>query len=166
MCTGEPARTSPFMEEIVLHGRGHFDLVAEVDLFAQQLTVPLRAARHHQVLVTDKTPANVVALASLVLDPADPQTAPVLAAMRALCRAWMPITYDAIVYCRDKFDQKAGGDRMREKVLHLQGAAEDAVYQECADTGVPILELPTGLTTAERVHWIAREVSDRGLLAV
>jgi thymidylate kinase len=46
-CTGEPARTSPFMEAIVLHGKGGFDLVAELDLFAQQLTVPLRTARNH-----------------------------------------------------------------------------------------------------------------------
>ncbi|WP_351234598.1 hypothetical protein [Streptomyces sp. NPDC002133] len=91
------------MAEVVLHGKGHFDLVAEVDLFAQQLTVPLRAARHHQVLITDKTPANVLALASLVLDTAEPQTATMLSAMRTLCR--------------DKFDQEAGGDRMREKVL-------------------------------------------------
>jgi thymidylate kinase len=30
-CTGEPARTSPFIEEIVVHGKGVFDLATEVD---------------------------------------------------------------------------------------------------------------------------------------
>ncbi|MEV6810099.1 hypothetical protein [Streptomyces sp. NPDC051132] len=98
-CTGEPARTSPFMEDIVLHGKGDFDLAAELDLLAQHFTVPLRAARHHQVLITDKTPANVLALARLVLDPTEPGVAAVLAAGEALCRAWMPLAYDAIVYC-------------------------------------------------------------------
>ena len=154
------------MEEIVLHGKGAFDLPAEIDLFGQQLSVPLRAARHHQVLITDKTPANVTALARLVLDSTEPGTGAVLAAAEAFCRAWMPLTYDAIVYCRDRYDQKAGGDRMREKVLALQTPAEMAIYEACRATGVPILELPTGLTTAERVHWIAAEVTDRGLTAV
>lgn len=164
-CTGEPARTSPFMEDIVLHGEGNFDLVAEVDLFAQHFTVPLRAARHHQVLITDKTPANVLALAGLVLDPTEPGTAEVLAAAEALCRAWMPIAYDAIVYCRDRYDQKAGGDRMREKVLNIQDESDTAIHEACAMSGVPMLEMPTGLTVAQRVQWTVERVGDMGLLA-
>src|SRR5690242_18457176 len=46
-CIDEPARSSPFMEEIVLHGKGEFDLITELDTFAQQLSSQLRAARHH-----------------------------------------------------------------------------------------------------------------------
>ncbi|MFF9901249.1 AAA family ATPase [Streptomyces longispororuber] len=163
-CTGEPARTSPFMEDIVLHGQGTFDLVAELDLFAQHCTVPLRAARHHQVLITDKTPANVVALAGLVLDPAEPGTAAVLAAARALCQAWMPLAYDVIVYCRDRYDQTAGGDRMREKVLALQDASDTAIYEACRATGVPMLEMPTGQTVAERVQWAVERVGKMGIV--
>ncbi|MEU5436475.1 AAA family ATPase [Streptomyces sp. NPDC020719] len=165
-CTGEPARTSPFMEAIVLHGEGKFDLVAELDLFALHHTVPLRAARHHRLLITDKTPANVLALARLVLDPCEPGAAKALAAMEKLCRAWMPLAYDLIVYCRDRYDQKTGGDRFREKVLALQDDADRAVYQACKDTGAPIVELPTGLSTAERVRWIVEQVNQRGLAAV
>jgi hypothetical protein len=165
-CTGEPARVSPFMEDIVLHGQGNFDLVAEMDLLAQHFTVPLRAARHHQLLITDKTPANVLALARLVLDPTEPGTAAVLAAADAMCRAWMPLAYDAIVYCRDRYDQKAGGDRMREKVLSLQEDSDTAIFKACRATGVPILEVPTGLTVAERVHWTVEVVEKMGLTAV
>ncbi|MFF1600808.1 AAA family ATPase [Streptomyces mirabilis] len=164
-CTGEPARTSPFMEDIVLHETGPFDLVAELDLFAQHFTVPLRAARHHQVLITDKTPANVLALAGLVLDPTEPGTASVLAAAEAMCRAWMPIAYDAIVYCRDRYDQKAGGDRMREKVLSIQDESDAAIYDACRATGVPMLEMPMGLTVSERVQWTMERVGDMGLIA-
>lgn len=165
-CTGEPARTSPFMEAVVLHGQGNFDLVAELDLFALHHTLPLRAARHHRLLITDKTPANVLALARLVLDPTEPGTAQTLAAMEALCRAWMPLGYDLVVYCRDQFDQKAGGDRFREKVLALQHEADHAVYQACRETGVPLIELPVGLSTQDRVQWIAEQVTQRGLAAV
>lgn len=165
-CTGEPARTSPFMEAIVLHGQGTFDLAAELDLFALQLTTPLRAARNHRLLITDKTPANVLALARLVLDPAEPGSAETLAAMDTMCRAWMPTAYDLVVYCRDRYDQQAGGDRFREKVLSLQDEADHAVYQACKDSGVPLAELPAGLHTAERVRWIVAQVSHRGLSAV
>lgn len=62
-CSEEPARSSPFMEEIVIHGRGDFDLVAEVDLFGAQLSEQLRASRHLQLLICDKTVINVLAYA-------------------------------------------------------------------------------------------------------
>ncbi|MFD8339978.1 AAA family ATPase [Streptomyces solisilvae] len=162
-CMGEPARFSPFMETIVLHGKGSFDLVAELDLFAQQLTAPARTARNHRLLIADKTPANVLALARLVLDPDEPGTVAVLAAMDAMCRAWMPHAYDAVVYCRDRFDQTAGGDRFREKVLGLQDDADTAVLEACKDTGVPLLELPAGLSTRARVEWIADQIAEQGI---
>jgi hypothetical protein len=164
-CTGEPARTSPFMEAIVLYGQGAFDLAAELDLFAQQLTTSLRAARNHRLLITDKTPANVLALAHLVLDPNVPGTEQTLAAMEMMCRAWMPQAYDLVVYCRDRFDQKAGGDQFRTKVLRLQDDADQAVYAACKDSGVRMAELPVGLGTAERVRWITDRVSALGLAA-
>ncbi|MFE4580533.1 AAA family ATPase [Streptomyces chartreusis] len=164
-CTGEPARTSPFMEDIVLNGKGNFDLVAELDLFAQHFTVPLRAARNHQLLIADKTPANVLALAGQLLDPTEPGTASVLAAAHAMCRAWMPVAYDAVIYCRDRYDQKAGGDCLREMVLDIQEQSDTAIYEACRDTGVPMLEMPTGLTVAERVQWTLKRVGDMGLIA-
>lgn len=164
-CTGEPARESPFMETIVLHGKGAFDLAAELDLFALQLTTPLRAARNHRLLITDKTPANVLALARLVLDPAEPGTTDVLAAMETMCRAWMPRAYDLVVYCRDQFDQSAGGDRFRQKVLNLQQDADTAVYEACKTSGVELTELPAGLSTAERVRWVSDRVRSLQLLS-
>jgi energy-coupling factor transporter ATP-binding protein EcfA2 len=162
--TGEPARTSPFMEEISLHGQP-FDLVAEVDLFAQHLTGVLRAARHQQVLITDKTPLNVLAHAELLLDTGEPRAREVLNSLRALCRVWMPGTYDVVVYCRDQYDQQAGKDRMRDRVSALQQAVDTSLFEACTGIGVPMVELPTGLTTAERIQWITREVAAQGMLA-
>jgi len=93
-CTGEPARSSPFMEEIVLHGKGAFDRVAELDTFARQFTDQLRAARHHDLLITDKTPLNVVAYARLLLPDEDSS---VVEAMLQLCTATSTL-YDAVLY--------------------------------------------------------------------
>jgi hypothetical protein len=152
------------MEAIVLHDKGTFDLAAELDLFAVQLTTPLRTARNHRLLITDKTPVNVLAYARMVLDPLAPGTREVLEAMERMCAAWMPQAYDAVVYCRDRFDQRSGGDRFRTKVLGLQDQADEAVFTACKATGVTVLDLPPGLDTAARVQWVTGRVTRMGLL--
>lgn len=65
---GEPARSSPFMEEIAIHHRGTFDLAAEVDVFAGHLQAQLRTARNHQLLIADKAIINVLAYARMLFD--------------------------------------------------------------------------------------------------
>lgn len=67
--TGEAARTNPFIEDVVLRGHGAFDLAAEVDLFASQLSAELRSARSLAMLIADGTLANVLAYAGLLLAP-------------------------------------------------------------------------------------------------
>jgi AAA domain len=156
-CTGEPARTSPFIEETVIHGKGAFDLACEVDLFAAHLSTTLRAARHHTLLICDKTVVNVLAYARLVLAaPAGSHDARVLDAMAGLLRTWAPHTYDAVFYLPDRYDHPA--DPMRAKVAHLQAETAQAVRDTCADVGLPLIDVPAGLDTAARVAWIARRV--------
>lgn len=155
----EPARHSPFIEEIVVHGRGQFDLETEADLFGAQLSAQLRAARQHSMIICDKTIANVLAYARLVLDaPADGREAEVLAAMESFCRAWAP-AYDAVFYCCDNYTQQQTGDPYRAKVLGLQSAADRVVRQTCAAAGQHVIDIPPGMTTAERVNWISSQVS-------
>jgi hypothetical protein len=93
----EPARASPFIEEIVVRDKGQFDVECEAGLFAAQLSAQLRAARQHTMIICDKTIANVLAYAWLVL-PAPPgsREAAVLQAMEGFCRAWAGV-YDARV---------------------------------------------------------------------
>jgi predicted ATPase len=154
----EPARHSPFIEEIVVHGRGRFDLETEADLFGAQLSAQLRAARQHSMIICDKTIANVLAYARLVLDaPPGSREAAVLNAMETFCRTWAP-AYDAVFYCCDNYAQQQTGDPYRAKVLDLQSAADRVVRQTCATVGQHIIDIPPGMTTAERVSWIASQV--------
>lgn len=85
----EPARRSPFLEKIVVHGRGRFDVNTEADLFGAQLSAQLRAARQHTMIICNKTIANELAYAWLVLSA---RQAAVMATMEAFCRAWAPST--------------------------------------------------------------------------
>jgi hypothetical protein len=156
-CIGEPARTSPFIEETVIHGRGDFDLATEIDLFAAQLSATLRAARHHHLLICDKTVANVLAYAGMMLPaPLGGHVATVLDAMAGFCRGWAPLTYDAVFYLPDRYRHPA--DPLRAKVAHLQAATADAVRRACVDVGIALVDVPAGLDVAGRVAWIARRV--------
>ena len=159
----EPARHSPFIEEIVVHGKGQFDLETEVDLFAAQLSAQLRAARQHTMLICDKTIANVLAYAQIMLEtPPHSRAAVTLDAMNTFCRAWAG-TYDAVLYCCDRFSQHQYGDPYRAKVLDLQSAADRVVRSTCASTGHKVIDIPPGMTTTERVRWIAARLTRLGI---
>ena len=160
---GEPARHSPFIEEIVVHGKGQFDLETEVDLFGAMLPAQLRAARQHTMIIADKTIANVLAYAQIILQtpPRGLDTA-VLDAMKRFCQAWAP-TYDAVFYCLDRYDQHQHGDPYRARVLDIQTAADRAVRSACAATGQRVIDIPPNMTTAERVNWITARIHRLGI---
>ena len=147
----------------VVHGKGQFDLETEVDLFGAMLSAQLRAARQHTMIIADKTIANVMAYAWLVLQtPPGSREAAVLEAMKTFCEAWAP-AYDAVFYCCDRFDQHQQGDPYRAKVLDLQTAADRVVRSTCATVGQRIYDIPPNMTTAERVKWIATRVTRLGI---
>jgi predicted ATPase len=164
VCSGEPARTSPFIEEIVLHGKGSFDLATEVDLFAAQLEHQLRVARHHQLAIFDKTIANVLGYARLVLDtPHGSIERRVLDAMAAFCQAWAP-TYDAVFYLHDRYDADPAADPLRARVLNLQDDTDHAVRAACIESGITMIDVPTGLDLDARVRWVAGRLASLGLI--
>ncbi|MGH3700101.1 MAG: AAA family ATPase [Pseudonocardiaceae bacterium] len=159
---GEPARSSPFIEEIVIHQRGTFDLAAEVDVFAAHLQLHLRTARNHQLLIADKTIINVLAYARILLDVApDSLDAAVLAAMETFCRAWAP-TYDLVFFTHDHYTQPSDG--FRAKVAGLQDTAATALRELYEHLDIPVVDIPLGYETAERVGWIAKRVAAAGLV--
>lgn len=159
---GEPARSSPFVEEIVIHGRGTFDLAAEVDVFAAHLQYQLRTARNHQLLIADKTIINVLAYARMLLD-VEPGSidAAVLDAMETFCRAWAP-TYDIVFFTHDHYSQPSDG--FRAKVAGLQDTAATTLRELYDRLGVSVLDVPTGLETDQRVEWIVQRVVEAGLV--
>ncbi|MGH3937718.1 MAG: AAA family ATPase [Pseudonocardiaceae bacterium] len=159
---GEPARSSPFMEEIVIHQRGTFDLAAEVDVFAAHLQYQLRTARNHRLLFADKTIINVLAYARILLDIAsDSLDAAVLDAMEIFCRAWAP-TYDLVFFTHDHYTQPSDG--FRAKVTGLQDTAATTLRDLYQHLEVPVIDIPLGYETAERVEWIAQRVATAGLV--
>ena len=127
------------------------------------LSAQLRAARQHTMIIADKTIANVMAYAWMVLQtPPGSREAAVLDAMKAFCEAWAG-TYDAVFYCCDRFGQRQTGDPYRSKVLNLQPAADRVVRSTCATVGQRVIDIPPNMTTAGRVRWIAARVTKLGI---
>jgi hypothetical protein len=116
------------------------------------------------MIIADKTIANVMACAWLVLQtqPGSREAA-VLDAMKTSCQAWAN-SYDAVFYCCDRFDQLQAGDPYRAKVLELQPAADRIVRSVCATVGQHVIDVPPNMATSERVKWIASRVSRLGIL--
>lgn len=159
--TGEAARHSPFMEEIVLHHTGDFDLICELDALAAHLTEQLRAARHHQLLICDKTLANIIAYSRMLL----PAThADAIAAMAGLCAATTGL-YDVVLYTADTFNPRQPGDHFRDKVADKQHQLGALLRQELHAHRLPLIDLPTGLNTHQRVEWISACLNVTELLA-
>ena len=159
-CTDEPARTSPFIEDIVLRGLGSFDVTAELDTFAAMVTTQLRTARHHSVLVTDKTTLNVVAYARSLLPPEDQ---PVIEAMLGLSAVTAGM-YDVVYYLSDIFDPRQRGDAWRSKVAGQQAIIDAALRRAAGQAGVTLTDVPRGLTTQQRVRWMSGHLADTGVL--
>lgn len=156
-CTEEPARSSPLIEAIVLHGEGDFDLETELDLFGAQLVTCIRAARYRELLIVDTSLLNVVAYAEMLLPERDQ---PVVHAMAGLCSAVVRDMYDAVYFIGDEYDSNATNDRLRGKVGIHQQAFGVRLSTTVAAAGVDLIRVPTGLSTTQQVDWITqRELS-------
>lgn len=146
----EPARASPFVEEVVFLGRGEFDIFTEVDLLGAQLSQQLRAARHSEILICDKTILNVLAYTKELLVAADIPSSlgPVIPAMRIFAQAWSKV-YDLVFMCNDEFGES--GDAHRAKVMGRQADVARTLRAECQAASLNLLEIPSGLSTDRRV---------------
>lgn len=150
----DAARDSPLISDVVVHGIGRFDVTAQIDLVTATVSSQIRAAHRRRLLVVDKTPANVLAYASILL-PEDEHRL-VRRATEALCHAWQP--YGAVILCVDQYPLDLTADPYRVKVTALQSAAASAVAAELAAARYPVIALPTGLTTTQRVAWLAEHL--------
>ena len=161
---GEIARESPFLEAVVVHGRGAMDISAELHIFASQIAREQLMARHLDLLVCDKTVVNVLSYARLVLASDDPATARLLAAMRDFCRSYVPL-YDTAFLVSDRHELGRTVDPYRPPGDALRDAVERELVSVCAEVGLPLSPVPAGVGLERQVDWVMDRLDEAGLLA-
>jgi hypothetical protein len=152
----EVARQSPFVEDVVIHGREPFDISGELHLLGAQIALEQSLARHHELLICDKTVANILGYSLLLLQSsADAFAHDMIRAMEALCRAYVR-QYDLVFYACDLYELDSTNDPFRPRDREFQRRADEFIRDACKRVGVAFVEIPLGLTLASKVNWVAQ----------
>jgi len=157
----ETARRSGFVEAVVIHGSGTFSLEAELQLFAAHIAEEQLAARNHELLVCDKTIANVVGYARLLIPDTHDSTR-LLDAMAKLAAAYSPY-YDEVLYMSETYDLSMTKDPYRPSDRTFQLDADRHIRRACEDAGIRLAHLPNGLDLESKVVWASQRI-DRVLM--
>lgn len=154
----ERARESPFIEDAVIRCSVPVSIYAELHLLAEQISAEQRMARHHELLVCDKTVANVLGYARLLLEgDQNPFTEELLRTMPVFLSTYAKM-YDRVFYSADLYELSRTRDPFRPSNPEFQQEADRAVHAACADLGLVVERIPTGLTHGEKVRWVVERI--------
>ena len=152
----ETARRSGFVEAVVIHGSGTFSLEAELQLFAAHISEEQLAARHHELVVCDKTVANVVGYARLLVS--ETCDAPnLLDAMENFAAAYSSY-YDKVFYLSETYDLSTTKDPYRPVDRKFQDDADRYIRRACEEADMHLIDLPHGLDLEDQVGWVSQRI--------
>ena len=150
---GDVARESP-IADVVVHNSGVIDLAAELHVFASQLAGEQMLARHHEVVLCDKSLLSVIAYTRLFLAEAMPAADVALFdAMTALAYSYAS-RYDVVFLLTDRYALRATVNPYRPAYADLRARAAELIRAECEAAGVVLEVVPRGLETVEKVDWV------------
>jgi hypothetical protein len=72
--------------------------------------------------------------------------------MEELARVYVH-QYDAVVYASDFYDLAVTKDPFRPNDVEFQRQADESIKKTCNELGLPLLELPKGLTIDQKLKW-------------
>lgn len=149
----EPARNSPLVDDVVLRDLGQFDLPLELDLIADHISRTIRALRHAQVILADRTPANVIAYTRILVDLSSEKDIMLFHAAVDFVKQWLKI-YDLVFYCQDHYSIDLQVDPMRNKVINLQNQIDLQTQAEYAHAEINLNRIPKGLSNNDRTMYV------------
>ena len=152
----ETARRSAFVEAAVIYGSGSFGLEAELQLLAAHIVEEQLTARHHELIVCDKTLANVLGYARLLVSET-PYSAKLLGAMAGLVSAYSSY-YDGVLYMSNVYDLSLTKDPYRPLERGFQINADRHIRHACLEAGMVLTDLPEGLDIEDQVIWASQRI--------
>lgn len=145
----EPARENPLVDDVVLRDVGKFDLFLETDLIMNHVSQCIRGIRQGNVILSDRTPINVIAYTNLLVEHENLLDAELYRKCVSFVETWHKF-YDLIFYCQDYYEIDVNVDNMRNKVIDIQVTVDEEtrrLYQEYKGN---IKYIPEGLSLEEK----------------
>jgi deoxyadenosine/deoxycytidine kinase len=159
----EVARQDPFLEDALVRKTRVVDADTELHLICSLIAAQLRAARAHEIVISDTGPLNIIAHVT-VLAPRK-----VRDRYRELIDAMTELAFaqtrraTAVYLLTDRFDPDASTDRLRVFDARKQRQIERTLRSLYDEAEVAIIEVPARLTMRARVDWVMKDAEKRGL---
>lgn len=156
----EPARNSPLVDDVVLREMGKFDIPLEIDLIMNHITQCIRGTRDGQIILSDRTPVNVLAYTELLVRSEDDLENELLEKCSSLVESWVQ-SYDLIFYCQDYYIADLQKDSLRNKVVGIQKEVDVETKKQYDKFGCEIQLVPKGLSLDEKTDFVLRAINTK-----
>jgi thymidylate kinase len=156
----EPSRNSPLVDDVVLHNSGSFDLPLELDLIATHLIQCIRASRKYPIILSDRTPINVLAYTNLLVKLKNKNEKRILNSVEIFIYNWSS-SYDLIFYCQDYYSQYQADDKMRTKVLNIQSEVDTQTREYYKKANIELEYIPKGKLLSDQTEWVINKIINK-----
>ena len=151
----EVTRSSPFVEEAAIFGGRPYSLSSQLQLFGSQIAQENLLARHHEVVVADRSVYNPVAYGRFLLKTAKDHE--VLDAMEELGRAYAAM-YDGIFYLDANWLGSGTRDAYRPQDAEFRELANASLIATLRRSRVKLFEVPSGLDLESMTKWVVARI--------
>lgn len=151
----EPARNSSLVDDVVLRGIDNFDIPLEVDLIMNHISQCIRGTRDGELILSDRTPANVLAYTELLISSENQLENDLLEKCNSLVETWVKF-YDLIFYCQDYYVADVSTDNRRSKVIEIQKEVDVETRKQYNKFGCEVQLIPEGLSLDEKADFVLR----------
>ena len=149
----EPARNSVLVDDVVLRNKGNFDIPLEVDLIMNHISLCIRGARDGDIILSDRTPVNVLAYTKLLVDSSDEMESGLLERCESLVEKWIEF-YDLVFYCQDFYQADISKDNLRSKVVGIQSDVDSETRNQYDRFGCNLQFISKGLSSDEKANFV------------
>ena len=149
----EPARNSVLVDDVVLRNKGNFDIPLEVDLIMNHISLCIRGARDGDIILSDRTPVNVLAYTKLLVDSSNEMESGLLERCESLVEKWIEF-YDLVFYCQDFYQADVSKDNLRSKVVGIQSDVDSETRNQYDRFGCNLQFISKGLSSEEKANFV------------
>lgn len=158
----ESARSSPFFQAAFLYDGPAIDEWAELHLLGDQISAELQRSRLADVIIVDRTVANVSAYWKVRFPDGSPQMKDLFAAADRFIQEYAQQVYDLVLILSDDFSQER--DELRDSDPGFRQLVERQLRIDLEPLGKTVVLVPRGLSQAGRVAFLDKEMTIKGLL--